>query len=125
MTITISTQLETHTCAVCGMLFAAPEHWVKSKCRELGGSLYCPAGHSLGFGTSENAKLKEQLAKEKSARDQAQAKAAEEERLRIAAEKSLKHTKVRLKGGKCPCCNRNFVSLARHLATKHPDYVKP
>jgi hypothetical protein len=22
----------------------------------------------------------------------------------------------------CPCCNRSFVQLRRHLASQHPDY---
>jgi hypothetical protein len=24
--------------------------------------------------------------------------------------------------GVCPCCNRTFQNLARHMAGKHPDY---
>lgn len=33
-------------------------------------------------------------------------------------------TKNRIGKGVCPCCNRTFVELARHIATKHPDYAK-
>lgn len=34
----------------------------------------------------------------------------------------LTKTKKRLAGGVCPCCNRSFVSLAKHMASQHPDY---
>lgn len=34
----------------------------------------------------------------------------------------LTKTKKRLAGGVCPCCNRSFVSLAKHMANQHPDY---
>lgn len=30
--------------------------------------------------------------------------------------------KRRVSAGVCPCCNRTFQCLARHMATKHPDY---
>lgn len=23
----------------------------------------------------------------------------------------------------CPCCNRTFQNLQRHMTSKHPDYV--
>ena len=32
-------------------------------------------------------------------------------------------TKNRIAGGACPCCNRTFQNLARHMATKHSDYA--
>jgi hypothetical protein len=34
-------------------------------------------------------------------------------------------TKVRRKvaNGSCPCCNRHFENLQRHMQTKHPEYV--
>lgn len=31
--------------------------------------------------------------------------------------------KKRVQGGACPCCNRHFVQLERHMATKHPEIV--
>lgn len=29
----------------------------------------------------------------------------------------------RAKAGVCPCCNRTFVQLARHMATQHPQFT--
>jgi hypothetical protein len=25
----------------------------------------------------------------------------------------------------CPCCNRSFQNLRRHMATKHPEFNAP
>tara|TARA_Y100000310_G_scaffold338946_1_gene430083 strand:- start:1163 stop:1354 length:192 start_codon:yes stop_codon:yes gene_type:complete len=30
--------------------------------------------------------------------------------------------KNRAKAGVCPCCNRTFQNLSRHMETKHPDF---
>jgi hypothetical protein len=30
--------------------------------------------------------------------------------------------KKRVAAGVCPCCNRSFKDLARHMAGQHPDY---
>lgn len=32
--------------------------------------------------------------------------------------------KKRAVAGVCPCCNRHFRELERHMASKHPDYTK-
>jgi DNA repair exonuclease SbcCD ATPase subunit len=34
----------------------------------------------------------------------------------------MRNLKARIKNGICPCCKRSFVQLARHMATKHPEY---
>lgn len=31
----------------------------------------------------------------------------------------------RIQNGVCPCCNRTFQNLARHMATQHPDTARP
>ena len=38
--------------------------------------------------------------------------------------KELHSVKARVAHGVCPCCNRTFKQLARHMKTKHPDYVE-
>jgi hypothetical protein len=31
--------------------------------------------------------------------------------------------KSRARHGVCPCCNRQFVNMAKHMQSKHPDFV--
>lgn len=32
-------------------------------------------------------------------------------------------TRNRIANGVCPCCDRSFTNLQRHMASKHPDYA--
>lgn len=32
--------------------------------------------------------------------------------------------KNRIAAGVCPCCNRSFQNVARHMAGQHPDFQK-
>lgn len=34
----------------------------------------------------------------------------------------LKAQTTRVKNGVCPCCNRSFQNLKRHMNTKHPNW---
>lgn len=124
MTITVETGLEPQTCASCGMLFAAPAHWVQRHCREKGEPLFCPAGHRLTFGKGELDKVRDELARQKHLREQADAAADSANAAAAVAERKAKRLKHRVSGGTCPCCKRSFVALARHMATKHPSFVK-
>ncbi len=99
--------------------------------REDHGRFYCPAGHWLTYPQdSEVEKLRKQVAnaekhrewadsRARAARDQADAA----ERRRRAAKVQLTKVKKRIAAGVCPCCNRSFVDLARHMAGQHPDYA--
>lgn len=47
-----------------------------------------------------------------------------EERSHAATRGHLTRTKKRGGHGVCPCCNRTFQQLARHMKSKHPDYAE-
>jgi chemotaxis response regulator CheB len=40
-----------------------------------------------------------------------------------ATRAQLTKTKKRVANGVCPCCNRTFKQLARHMKAKHPEFV--
>lgn len=116
-----SQTLETTTCPNCGVLFAVPAHLIGEK-RRTAGSLTCPNGHSLGWHETESDRLKRKLAEAERQRDDARAEAARKDRLLTAQKAQATKFKNRVANGVCPCCNRTFVKLGRHMATKHPDY---
>lgn len=119
----ISAQLEDMgECYKCGVRFGAPPNFVRAR-RDDKGTFYCPNGHPQGYTQSELDRLKAELEAAKLQRD----RAANAQRY---AETELKKTKTRYrnlqertKNGVCPCCHRSFVQLARHMATKHPEYA--
>lgn len=40
-----------------------------------------------------------------------------------AARGQVTRLKNRAAAGVCPCCNRTFHQLVRHMAAKHPDFA--
>lgn len=110
-------RLFTIDCGTCGGTYAINERY-RNKKLEKGGFWHCPYCEcSWGYGKGENDKLKEELDAERQRKLDALARANEAESARAKVERKLK----RVQKGVCPCCNRTFSDLARHMATKHPD----
>ena len=95
-------------------------------------TFYCVHGHTRWFppGKSEEDKLREELEAERRQRQRAEQSVAfwqdEAKRERNRANGYKGHaTRItkRAKAGICPCCNRHFIQLERHMANKHPDFT--
>ncbi len=114
-------------CFVCGVTFAFP-HELHSSLEKKGGSFYCPHGHKLTYGegtyAEEKRRLEEQLSKERRRLKVARADRDRADRSAAAYKGQATKLRNRVKNGVCPCCNRSFANLRRHMATKHPTYVE-
>lgn len=133
-----NTTLEVRVCPTCGVTYALPARLTESH-KEQGSMWYCPNGHRVGFVKSaadeareEASKLRKKLEDEKANAEwwrKRSAKAEEEtehERSRANGYKgALTKVKKRVGNGVCPCCNRSFADLHRHMASKHPDFSEP
>jgi hypothetical protein len=136
--LTVECRLITEECPTCGILFAWPEDFHRNV-RQAGKARcwYCPVGHVIQWDTSEadeirreRDRLKQQLAqKDDTIRDwiataNNQRDRANRERNRANGYKghATRITK-RAKAGICPCCNRHFTQLERHMTSKHPDFT--
>lgn len=100
---------------------ALPANLVRNA-KENGSSLYCPAtGHTFGW-DSDNKKLQRLLDRERTRIGalQDQLRAAESQSATLKGQ--LTRERKRAAAGVCPCCNRSFVQLSRHMKTKHPDF---
>lgn len=113
-------------CGKCGCLFCVNQHFVDER-RMDGGTWYCPNGHPRVFKESfldranrehreREQRLQAQINEERHARLVAERAAEKERRARRKVEK-------RVAAGVCPCCNRTFEDLQRHMKTKHKDYA--
>lgn len=116
------------TCCVCGIIYGVPEVWIAAR-RELKDRFYCPNGHGQCFTKSTADRLREE--KEALGR-RLQAELNTANHLRLVAEKELKAERTkrrkiekRISAGVCPCCNRTFEDLHRHMQTKHKEYALP
>lgn len=124
--VNFSWQFEVYDCCTCG----SPIALTTARERELRKSrsnFFCPNGHPQAFfGETEAEKLRKELAQEKQRREMAERETAMERKRAEAAEKATTRLKKRVTHGVCPCCNRTFQNLARHMKTKHPkEIVKP
>lgn len=108
-------------CCNCGIQWAAPQDFVREKLNN-GGTFYCPNGHPQHFAETNVAKLEKQLAQEKQRREWAEKNAETARKAEAIARGKLKAQSERVKNGVCPCCNRSFQNLMRHMATKHPEF---
>ena len=118
MGIALAFEFEVVNCCNCGVAFALPSH-LKRTLEETHRLFYCPNGHSqLYSDETEAERLKREL----------QAKNFELEartRALYTAQASEARLRKRIEGGVCPCCNRTFQNVARHMATKHKGRELP
>lgn len=131
--ITISVNLEEMTCPNCGGLYAIAADYKKEAAvlgnfKQVWTCPYCK--QSRGFGLSEADKLKEKIAElERSvARTEECKRYAEQEaehfrKSRDGLKGVLAKERKRVGSGVCPCCNRSFTNLRRHMATKHAEHA--
>jgi hypothetical protein len=95
-------------------------------------TFHCPWGHLRHFpqGESEMDKLRRERdrLKQDAARLEEWARLATEARDRAdrqaaAARGQVTRLKNRAAAGVCPCCNRSFENLRRHMAVKHKGFA--
>lgn len=87
--------------------------------KRTGEGWYCPKGHSRRWaGKTTEQRLREVEAQVVHTKDQLAAAAREAEEMRVR----LLRDRQRFANGVCPCCNRSFTNVMRHMKTQHPDY---
>jgi uncharacterized protein with PIN domain len=120
-------------CITCKCEIYLPDELYNAAKRGRGSvAFYCGFGHAQVFAegetdleimTRERNRLRQRLAE----RDDA---ILHQRNLREATERKLLATrgvitriKKRVGHGVCPCCNRTFGDLSRHMKTNHPTYA--
>lgn len=124
--LNFETWLAGEECYKCAVKFAIPAS-LQRRLRETGDEFFCPNGHGQVYKAPEIQKLRDELrrVREQSQRDiewqRGQRRVAEKQL--IAKKGQITKLKNRISKGVCPCCNRSFADLHRHMTTKHPDYT--
>lgn len=121
------------TCPVstCGVRYGLDAEYQRKREKD-GKSWVCPNGHSLSYHENETDKLRaEKLRLEsrleyvRNERDAA-IKATTIQKGRATRFKNERdRIKERIANGVCPCCNRHFVNVERHIRGQHPRFVIP
>lgn len=124
-TFETSIKYTTIDCIYCDFVFAVPktadEKWQNNHT-----TFYCPKcrGNMHYSDKPETERLEKDLAYYKS--KNASLRESNEFYQNSARAYKGHHTRVknRVKNGVCPCCNRTFKDLQRHMKSKHPDFQK-
>lgn len=123
MTILQTVILKEVVCGTCGITHAVPADWINNR-RANKGDIYCPNGCCRTWKKSDADRLREQLEIKERELRMAKCEALNKQVLidseRQAREKAERKLK-RVKNGVCPCCQRSFENLKRHMATQHPE----
>lgn len=117
----------------CGHVIYLPAVRI-SQLKRLHGYFYCTVCGQcqVWYEKSDLEKLTAQLVTAKDQRDTARRMTNNErEKVRyrtrqLAAQKGVTtRIKNRIANGVCPCCQRTFKNLARHMKGQHPNYTNP
>jgi len=123
LTIIHNGELYVEECCHCGIMFAIPQALEQRARKDQAIWFYCPNGHHQHY----SGKTAEQKATERAKRAEARATALTDqleasERSKSALKGVVTRTKKRIGKGVCPCCNRHFTNVERHMHSQHPDY---
>lgn len=112
----------------CGVQHAVPETLRQEQLREFNDGrkpigIYCPLGHShVPVGQTECDRLQRELDAKVARTDQLRASLRDTQASLSATKGVVTRIKKRVGHGVCPCCQRNFANLRRHMEKKHPAY---
>ena len=134
-TIFHTVKLTVLTCCKCGGSVGLHAQWVEmaQTVRQHKHQFWCPYCRTTqGWGgLSKEDELKRDLQQLQASNDRLAGKArdalAEAEhfrRSRDGVKGVVAKLKKRVGRGVCPCCNRHFSNLQRHMESKHPDVAK-
>lgn len=116
-------------CHCCDVTFKIRTEW-RDSLYESGNTFYCPNGHSLSWKGKhvadelrrERDRLKQQTAQKDDEIRRLERINTLERRSTAAYKGQVTKIKKRVGKGVCPCCNRQFKDLHKHMNSKHPDY---
>lgn len=125
-TIEATTTLEVIECGVCHIHFAMPKWMYRDRLSDKGW-FWCPSGHQIHYmGERDSDKVQRlagQLDQARTVANDLRARLDYQQRATKANATRLRKLKTRVSNGVCPCCNRTFQNLQRHMASKHP-YIR-
>jgi hypothetical protein len=126
------------TCPRCKVLHAYPQYIYdaaqarKGSKKVTGYLVFCPNGHEWHFTEGESVEdelrrerdlLKQRLAQKDDQIANERDRRQYAERSASARKGQVTRLKNRVAAGVCPCCNRSFENLRRHMSSQHPAFI--
>lgn len=130
--VAFSSSLQVLNCHKCGGTYAMSNYYLEERRDDGVGWVcpYCQAG--TAYCKSEADRLRAELTKQKRSTDYQR----REKEKYLQQRNTLEHSRNGMKGvlvreqkklarvrkGVCPCCNRHFKNVQRHMDSQHPHY---
>ena len=109
-------------CCTCGVLFGMDDGVYCNRADD-GARFFCTNGHGQSFTESTVSKQRRQIERLTQREAMLQDEITAANRRANAFKGQATKLRKRALGGTCPCCNRSFQNLTRHMKTKHPDFL--
>jgi hypothetical protein len=110
------------TCYKCHIPFGLPEDF-ETRARRTHETFYCPNGHGQAWtGTSDLEQARQRARSLETRLTHVKDQLEATERSLIGHKAAKTRLKNRIAAGVCPCCNRQFQNLHRHMTGQHPDF---
>lgn len=116
-------------CWKCKCQIWLPDELYQAAKKSASISIHCGYGHAGVFreGPSDEEKMcqeRDRMAQRVAEwQDEAKQQHERAERRTSAARGQITKIKNRIGRGVCPCCNRSFENLARHMGSEHPTFT--
>ena len=111
-------------CCNCGIEFHITDDLYRRRVADRQ-SFWCPNGHPQSYrGESEAEKQRRRAERAEQSVAMWREEAEQHQRSNTALKGAITKMKRRSAHGTCPCCHRTFANMARHMRSKHPEYVK-
>jgi hypothetical protein len=125
-----TTTYEVVCCGECGVQFAMTTEFRQARMNDHK-VFWCPNGHRRYYsGENKEEELRRKLDQQSASFERERQSHQRTERSRkllarqrAAAKGQVTKMRNRIANGICPCCNRTFKNVARHMQSQHPDYV--
>ena len=110
------------TCWKCGISYGLPQHFHDQARQDTDKTFYCPNGHGQCFTISEATRLRRELDIGRRKNNDLRYRLDHANRSRAALRGQVTKIKRRVGNGVCPCCQRSFQDLKRHMEGQHPNW---
>lgn len=107
-------------CGKCDVVFGMTETMHAARKKD-GETFFCPNGHPRVYRDSEMDQLRRERDRLQQQMAQKDDELSEAQRSLAAQKGQVTRLKNRAKAGLCPCCNRHFTNLERHMTSKHAE----
>lgn len=118
---TIDLEMKRTTCW-CGTPFMLPARLLEAA-QNCNHTIFCPHGHSLTWKETETDRLRRERDRLKQHAAMLEGDILTQKTRADNAEAATRRLKKRMSAGTCPCCQRTFSNMSRHMKTKHPEFI--